>query len=441
MRKLLFITALLCLVLLPASAQEPVLTVDASDSWGPISTYVYGSNMNLYTVIPMALMDEAQSLGLGYVRFGGGDSDIQDLRTNIIDLFIYQTRQIGAEPAITVRLLGGTPEKAAELVHYTNIEKDYKVKYWSIGNEPNLFVALMDVETYTTEDLVQQWRAIAEAMLEVDPTIQFVGPDITQYNLLNTDVDNLQYFDRGSSVDAQGNDWIIEFLKANGDLLSYVSIHRYPWPGLARSGATVEGLREQSRAWDGIVDNLREVVIATTGRNIPIAVTEFNSNSANSTGGIASLDSFHNALWLGDVLGRLIRQKAEIIAYWDLQGGSNRGWGLIGSYSVRPTAYTYMMYTHFGTELVAANAADDPNLSIYAALREDGALTLMVINLGDQDETPTLALNGFQGGSAEVWRFDAEHNAEAIDSEVIEDGSNLTVPAYSITVYVIPAQS
>ncbi len=423
-----------------AAAQDiPELTVDASQSHGIISPYVYGSNMNLYTIIPMDLMDEAQQLGLKYVRFGGGDSDIQDLRESIIDLFVLQTRAIGAEPALTVRLLGGTPQKAAEIVHYANVEKDYGIRYWSIGNEPNLFVALMGVPRYTVDDLNREWRAIAEAMLAVDPDIRFVGPDITQYALLNSDLENLQYVDRGSSLDAEGRDWMVEFLRANGDLLSYVSIHRYPWPGLGREGATIDGLRRNSREWDGIVDNLRIVVQEVTGRDIPIAVTELNSNSANSVGGAASLDSHANAIWLGDVLGRLIRQKTAIAAYWDIQGGSNRGWGILGRTDLRPTAHTYRMYSHFGAELVASGPSDDPSVSIYAALRADGVLTLVVINLSESEQARSLSLAGFvPAGDAEVWRFDAAHPVEMIAPQRIEDDTILTVPPLSMTLYAIP---
>jgi len=445
MKKIIVAVFLSLLVLTSFSvAQEAnTLTVSAGESLGTISPYVYGSNMNLYSIIPLALMEEAQALGLRYMRFGGGDTDIQDLRNNIIDLFVIQTRAMGAEPALSVRLLGGTPEKAADIVRYTNITKDYNIKYWSIGNEPNLFVALMDVDTYTTQDLNTQWRAIAEAMLEVDPTLIFVGPDITQYVVTRYEDGEIEYLPGnlgGSALDAQGNDWLQDFLRANGDLLGYVAVHRYPYPGLgAASGANTESLRDINDEWDIAIPNLREIIRDTTGRDIPIAVTEINSNSANSVGSVATLDSFYNALWLGDVLGRLIRNQVEIVAYWDVQGGSNRGWGLLGSYEVRPTAYTYYMYRHFGTELLAAESTT-PDVTIYAAKRDDGALTLMVINLGPDEAASTLNLAGFTpANDAEVWRFDAENNVVQIDSQAVTDGRSITVPGQSMTVYIIPA--
>ena len=367
-----------------AAPAPDVLQVDASADLGAISPYVYGANLGRYSLIPPALMDTAKALGIKYIRFGGGDSDQQDLATNVLDLFVYQVRTVGAEPAVTVRLLGGTPEGAAELVRYANVEKGYNIRYWSIGNEPNLFVALMGAEHYTVEDLSRDWRTIAEAMLAVDPTIQFVGPDITGYVPLSLDpLTFLANSKGGLALDAEGSDWLIPFLKANGDLLAYVSIHRYPFPGLGNGqGATIDGLRHQAEEWDTVIPNLRQIIHDAAGRDIPIAVTEINSNSANSTGGEASLNSFYNAIWLGDTLGHLIRNQVDVVAVWDMQGGGGRGWGLLAKYDVRPTYYTYIMYTHFGSELLSA-ASGDPDVSIYAARRDDGTLTLMVINLAD----------------------------------------------------------
>lgn len=444
MKKILLIwVGLLLLAAGLAAAQDDVLRVDASQSFGTISPYVYGSNLGLYSVVPPASMPQAQALGLKYLRYGGGDSDRKNVQKSSVDLFVFQARQLGAEPAVTVRLLGGTPEDAAEVVRYVNIQKGHNIRYWSIGNEPNLFPALMKVP-YTTEDLNRDWRAIAEAMLAVDPNIIFVGPDITQYVVLDIQDGKPEYLPPslgGSPLDSEGRDWLQEFLRANGDLVGVVSIHRYPYPGAGGSGhavATIDGLRANSLEWDTSIPNLRQIIQEAAGRDIPIAITEINSNSSQSSGGEASLDSFYNAIWIADVLGRLIRQQVEIVAYWDMQGAPDRGWSLLDRYGVRPTYYAYLMYTHLGTELLASNSTD-PDVTITAARRKDGAITLMIINLGPDEKSKTLKLDGFTpDGAAEVWRFDSEHNAEQIDSQAISDGATITVPGQSITLYIVP---
>lgn len=424
-----------------ALAQEdPVLTVDAGSSLGPISPYVYGSNL-YYSVIPPDLMPQAQALGLKYLRWGSSDSDRRNVNKPQLDLFILQARQLGAEPAVTVRLLGGTPEEAAEIVRYVNIEKNHNVRYWSIGNEPNLF-ADWSGEPYTTEDLNRQWRAIAEAMLMVDPDIRFIGPDITQYVVLNTE-GSLEYLPLqlgGHALDSAGRDWLREFLRANGDLVDVVSIHRYPYPGASgtRIGvATMEGLRANAQEWDRAIPNLRKVIRDAAGRDIPIAITEINSNSSNSSGGEAGMDTLYNAIWFADVLGRLIRHQVEIVAYWDLRGDAARSWGLMGVHDLRPTYYIYLLYGKFGTQLVETSGDDD--VSIYGALREDGSLSLMVINLSSMDQRRRLALHNYEGsGPAEVWRLDSEHLATQLEDMPFKDGMTLDVPAASVTLYIVP---
>ncbi|MCU0475730.1 MAG: hypothetical protein MUC99_06420, partial [Anaerolineae bacterium] len=62
---------------------------------------------------------------------------------------------------------------------------------------------------------------------------------------------------------------------------------------------------------------------------------------------------------------------------------------MLGTNSIRPTANTYYMYRHFGTELLDASSTT-PDVTVYAAQREDGAVTLMVVNLGPTDAQTTL---------------------------------------------------
>lgn len=95
-------------------------------------------------------------------------------------MLVTFAEQVGAMPTISVRLLGGDPETAAELVRYTNIEKKYRVTYWSIGNEPSYYTQgnYADYD-YTTENLNRDWRAIAAAMKDVDPAIKPMGPRST----------------------------------------------------------------------------------------------------------------------------------------------------------------------------------------------------------------------------------------------------------------------
>ena len=85
--------------------------------------------------------------GFTTLRFPGGAwTDTADMKNFQIDQLMAFSKQVGAMPTISVRLLGGKPETAAELVRYTNLKKKYGVTYWSIGNEPNIYTQLKQAD-------------------------------------------------------------------------------------------------------------------------------------------------------------------------------------------------------------------------------------------------------------------------------------------------------
>ena len=407
------------------------LFVDGAQDLGSISPFVYGANYGPWVIVPVDLIPQAEVSGITYLRFPGGEwGDQNDLKDYQIDRFITLARQMNAEPMINVRMPGGSPAQAAELVRYCNVTNDYNVRYWGIGNEPNLYTAHTMFDDYDTVRYNEEWREFAEAMLAVDPDIVLMGPGTSQYTG-NPETD---------PRDEEGRDWVREFLLANGDLVDIVAIHRYPFPtSMTDQSPTIDALRANSREWDTIIPNLRAVIRETTGRDLPVAVNEVNSNWSHAVGGEATPDSFYNAIWWGDVLGRLIRQKVDIVAYFLLQCRTSQGgYGLLAGYEVRPTYYVYQMYKHFGDELLYASS-DDPDVSIYAARRQDGTLTLMLINLGPEEKRKPLRLeNVTPTGPAEVWLFDADRQAERIGAQAIADGAEITLPAQSISLYVLP---
>ncbi|MCA9915822.1 MAG: hypothetical protein KC496_20850, partial [Anaerolineae bacterium] len=349
--------------------------------------------------------------------------DQNNIRPEQLDLFMLQVRAWNAEPYITARLVGGTPEQAAELVRYANIEKGYDVRYWSIGNEPTLY------DDYTIARFNEEWRIFAEAMLAVDPDIILIGPEVHQYAPDEAAPDYLQVM----------REWVQEFLKTNGDLVDIVSIHRYPFPLTMTSSTSIEELRLSAPQADSMIDLLRQDIRDAVGHDMPVAITEMNSHWSNSIGNVATPDSFYNAIWWADVLGRFIRKQVEIVNYFAL-AATQSGFGLIDRYSVRPTYYVYQLYQQFGSELVFSESPDN-DVTIYAALREDGTLTLVIINLSDVEQQRQIQLENFTpGGVAQVWRFDAEHEAEPLDDMTVSEADIVTFPGQSITLYVVPAQ-
>jgi Glycosyl hydrolases family 39 len=405
----------------PAPTAAAGLFVDAGSDQGPISSLVFGTNTGPWLPVPFALQSTIAAAKLTTLTFPGGNwGDENDVTTDQVDAFIAYCRQIGAEPRIVTRLKGGTAQQAADLVKYVNVTMKYGVKYWAIGNEPDLYSA-GNVPDYNVDLYNTQWREWAKAMKAVDPSIQLIGPDISQF-VADT---------AGNSYMQTRTDWLTSFLKANGDMVSIVSIHRYPFPADGQTPPTIADLRSNSQEWDQIIPALRAIIKTTTGKDLPVAVTEINSSWAVNAGGEATMDSHYNAIWFADVLGRMIHQKVFMVDQFALAGQ----YGIVDAAAPRPMYYAYMMYQRFGSELVRAQS-DDPNVTVYAARRADGTLTVMIVNLGDAAATsPLTIVGGGTATSAATWLFDKDHPALSVAATALT--GKITVPAQSVTLLEI----
>ena len=414
-----------------SSAVPDMLYVDPGQSLGPISPLVYGSNYGPWILVSFDMLQSAYDSGVTILRFPAGAwGDHNNVTPLQIDQFIDFTHKMGATALFNVRLLDGTPEQAAQMVRYTNIDRGYGVRYWAIGNEPTLFNSEVQNrgETYDSERFNKEWRAFAEAMKAVDPTIQLVGPEINQFSYDTSPGATTNFSDWDES-------WMVDFLQANGDLVDVVSFHRYPFPKSSVAGPpSADELRQNAREWDQIIWHARDLIHTHTGRDLPIAITEFNSAYDKSVGREATPDSHLNALWLGDVLGRMIKNGVTIANQWMLTSkGGQGGWGLIGGFDLYPSYHVYQLYKKFGTELVYASSGIT-DLSIYASKQSDDTLTVIVINLTEQEQITPLQIEGQPESQAETWLFDESHTAESIGSTTIND--TITVPPESMTLYI-----
>lgn len=426
MGRLLFIVLAASVVLAgyPTAAQDNGLRVDAGQPLGTISPYIYGVNYGPWGLVSIDMTEAATNSGTTLMRFPAGrHGDTHGFTKQQLDLFMLQMRAWNGVPSVSVRLEGGTPEQAAEAVRYANLEKGYGIRYWSIGNEPDLFV------DYTIERFNSEWRAIAEAMLAVDPDILLIGPEVSQFPPTI----------EGDAYTNVRREWVRAFLQANGDLVDIVAVHRYPFPRTNSSPpTTAEDLRQNAPEWDVLVENLRDVIRETHGSDLPMAFTEVNSHWNHVSGAEGSPDSFYHAIWWADVLGRFVRQRVEIVNYFALSSfGALGTFGLLDRYDTRPTYYVYQLYRQLGDELVGSESGDF-DVTITAALRDDGALTFIVINRAPEAKSIPLTLAGFTpSGDAEVWRLDSEHEAELIAPVPAADGMMLELPAQSATLYIL----
>lgn len=408
----------------PTAAPTPAagLFVDAGSDQGPISPLVYGTNYGPSISFPPELEPQVEAAGLKTFTFPGGNwGDENDVTTDQIDGFVTYCKKLGAEPRIVIRLKDGTAAAAADMVKYANVTMGYGVKYWGVGNETDLYEA-NGLTGYTVDQYNTDYRSFALAMKAVDPKIKLIGPDVSQFAANASD----------SYMQARVA-WLSSFLKADGDLVDMVSVHRYPLPVDAQTSPTADDLRVGGREWDQSIPALRALIKQQTGKDLPVAVTEINSSWAINAGTDGSMDSHMNAIWFADVLGTLINQKVDMVDQFALAGD----WGIVGRGKVNPIYYDYIMFQHFGTELLRA-ASDDQLVRVYAAKRPDGTVTVMIVNLGAAAATkPLTVIGGGASTTAETWLFDASHSAEKVAATALTAGGSVTVPGESVTVLVI----
>ena len=420
-RKLLILVGVLCLSSISLYAQDdPVtITINPDDITHEISPYVLGANHGPWAYVPADFVDDVDTLGINFIRFPGGNwGDDNIIRSYQLDDVMFWAGRMGADVSVSVNLRDGTPDDAAGVVQYA-LNKGYDIQYWAIGNEPNLFGEDWDTERYNVA-----WRETADAMLAVNPDIEFIGPDISQY--------------RGNPTsdprDENGILWLDSFLEANGDMVSIVTVHRYPFPSFSEPVTSIEALRNSTLEWQNSIPILRETIQTITGEDKPIAITEINSHWNDALLGEATPDSYFNAIWWADVLGQLIKADAEIVAYFTLQSNNTiGGYGLYAGFDVRPTYYVYKLYQHFGTQAIAAESSQQ-FVNAYAAIREDGRISVILINLTDEPQNIEMNLSG----DAEMLALTQDSNPTEFVSMNIEGSMDLAPQSITLLLLDMP---
>ena len=278
--------------------------------------------------------------------------------------------------------------RSASLVIGHNVNYNCKsgpfhaVNLWSVGNEPDRLINTDTGKPYTVEQYLEAFIPYSIAMHQNDPTIKVFGPEISEY--LGPDA---------GPYDANRQAWMEGFLQGVGQyeqkhpelkfhLLDGVSFHSYqfgdsrPAPGMLMS-STAE--------WDYLLPQLRQEIRQDLGRDVPIAITEINSNSGANlpTKGQA-------ALWWADTLGTLMNQQVEYVSFFSAEGvdtpyplfSSTKGYAQTSMYRVM------QLFSHLQANLVPVDVQNEP-ISLYAT--EDNThntVSLLFINKGS---TPQLA--------------------------------------------------
>lgn len=326
---------------------------------GKVQPYIFGVNFNDWETegYLLPVKGKVKDAGFTIMRWGGIGKDLIEVDEAKIDEFISYAKAVRTEPVVQVRLVRGSIEEAVKAVKYCNIAKRYKVKYWIIGNEPDWYDQ-KEWGPYSVQDYCRDYRAYYNAMKAVDPSIKIMGPELTA-----------KYY-----LAAQDN-WIEPFLRECGDIIDIISIHLYPYSGKQPPQQTLMGLGNYRR----VIDSIRQKTQEIAGREIPIAVTEYNLTWDWLAEGDGANNSFYAGLYLADFLGAMAEKQVFIANFWDIMEKGTIGFLEHETFKPYPTYYTFMMYKNFRGELIDVKS-DRKELKIYGAKDKSGNVILMVIN-------------------------------------------------------------
>jgi hypothetical protein len=420
---------------LGAVAGQARVNVDAAQSVRVVDARLFGLNAVMwdsYLDTPGTL-SALRELNAQALRFpGGSPSDDYHWASNRnganpwtwatpFSSFIYVATNLHAQVFITVNYGSGTPEEAAAWVRCANVTNHCGFKYWEIGNE-NYGKWEHDEHSPAHDPVVYARRArdYISRMKSADPAIK-IGVVVTESCLDRVGVlsDALQGLHFGEFITEGYQGWtpkLLATLKQLAVTPDFVILHRYP---VSLSGRENDARLLQSTArWTADAAALRrqlKTYFGAANTNVEVLCTE-NNSIGEKTG--KQTTSLVNGLYLADSFGRIVQTEINSFLWWNLRNAQDRnsnndpalyGWRQYGDHGIMsgndtryPTFYTFKLLQYFaraGDRIVRA-ASDHPLLSVYAALRADGTMSLLVINKSPRATLDAaFTISGFQPAS------------------------------------------
>jgi len=396
------------------NAAQPVRIVDARHF--AVNTAVWDGDFDSNNTINLLSRMGAQAL-----RFPGGSlSDDYHWATNTTDSNTWQwatsfdqfaqvATTVGTEAFITANYGSGTPAEAAAWVKESNATHHYGFKYWEIGNEcygsweTDTNSVAHDPYTYALR--FQQYYTQMKA---VDPTIKIGAVAVTgEDNYAN----NTNHPVVNPRTGQTHNGWtpvMLATLHGLGVTPDFLIYHRYAQGPGAESDS---GLLLSNGTWSTDAADLRQQLndyLATAAPGVELDCTENNSVYTNPGKQTTSLV---NGLFLADSICAAMNTEFNAVVWWDLRNGQETtnnnssslyGWRQYGDYGITdstdpagpadtyPTFYVDRLLQHFarGGDQLVSSASDYSLLSVCAAERTNGGLTLLVVN-----KSPSIAFN------------------------------------------------
>lgn len=257
--------------------------------------------------------------GAKFVRFGGIAPD-HNMPTNYQYIkMIDSIRARGMEPIIQVPFnkYGYSATQAATIVKYINKTMGRNVKYWSIGNEPDLKYS------YTSASQVAPYlRSFSAAMKNEDPSIKIIGPECAWFNTnILTGLTTANGPDDITGKDQNGRYY-----------LDVISFHTYPFNGSQTRSQVITKLTEPGSLQDNLALLNSRVAACNAAHNrtgaaaLKTAITELNidwqNDAADDLYGVGANSFIGGQFWV-EMMGIAMKNGVDFVNFWSVIEGNN----------------------------------------------------------------------------------------------------------------------
>lgn len=335
------------------------------------------------------------------------------------------------------------------------------LRYYVLDNEPSIWHAThRDVHPVgaTMDEVLAKAVDYAQRIKAVDPDAVVAGPEEWGWAGYLYSGFDLQYAEEhgwGYLPDrvAHGNwdylPWWLDQMRqhdaaAGQRLLDVFTVHYYPQGGefsddvspsmQLRRNRSTRSLWDPAyvdESWIGTVVKLVPRLKQWTGAYYPgtrTGITEYNWGAEGHMNGATAQ---------ADVLGIFGREGLDLAARWTTPAASTPAYKAIKMYRNYDGSRSA-----FGETSVAVRVPNPDALSAFGAWRRrDRSLTVMVVNKGlSGSASVSIRINGARPrGPARVWQLAAGSITQRPDAAVVNGSITTTVPAPSVTLFVVPA--
>ncbi|HUO56732.1 MAG TPA: hypothetical protein VMV05_01000, partial [bacterium] len=299
----------------------------------------------------------------------------------VIDRFIAFTKELGADPMIVIPTGKLQPQEASAWARYSNVEKNYGVRYWAIGDEPDLMLkggGNLSGESNGLYDCINDFRTLYNALKTVDPNLVVLGPELAWK------------YSEGE------NDWLTPFLQYDGDIVNLISVHRYGC--LADKPCSAKSIEENLRGEEAALWGISDKIAAQTDNFVPLVVTGGNSclSFPVSAADEASPGGFEAALWMAEEMSILAQTGLGMGFLSSVKAEGTDG--LFNGTGPQPVYWAQKLFGNAAKGKILDAQIPQADISLFATqeiLSKD--VRLLIVNKTDRYYHPKIYLNGKDG--------------------------------------------